>query len=102
MDYKIAFSRVAAICHDSEHQQHCAAYQLKDEHVSFVGYEVHHEAHSESCDERIYNVAQCSPESCYQSVETPFVQGALQTQNAHRSHGGGGYYAYEHSFYEDF
>ena len=77
---------VAAIGVDSETEQNQTARQLQPPPVLLVVDKIHHIAHAVACNARIDNVAQGSTHSCDEPVPTAFVQRALHTKHAHRTH----------------
>ena len=73
---------------DAEDQQHESAKNLQIELILRIVDEIHHKAHTQSREKSIYDVAACRSDTGHETIPTPLVQSALDTQNAYRSHGG--------------
>ncbi len=93
--------RIALEAVDSEHQQHQSTENLQVELVLRIIHKIHHETHSQAREQRIHNVAARGPNARDKPVPTPLVQSALDTQDAHRSHRGGGNHTYDNSLEDE-
>ncbi len=82
---------------DAEHQEQETSEDLEVELVLGVVDNIHHEAHTQASEQGIHNVAACCSHTSHETIPTPFVQSALNTQDAHGPHRGGGKNTYDNS-----
>ena len=89
--------RIALEAIDTENQKKQAAENLKIKLVLRIVDEIHHETHAQTCEERIHDVAASGTDARHKTIPTPLVQGALNTQYAHRSHWSRGNNTYDNT-----
>ena len=89
--------RIALEAIDAKYKQEQTSEDLEIELVLGIVDEIHHKAHSQSREKRIHDVAAGSAHTGHETIPTPLVQRALDTQDAYRSHRGGGNNTYDNS-----
>ena len=67
-------------------EKHHAAENLQPKLIGRIGDEIHDEAHSVACYQRIDDVAYSCTNTCYKPIPTSFLEGALYTEHSHRTH----------------
>ena len=77
---------IASEAVDAKQQQNSTSGELQDEFVGGVCDEIHDEAHTQTRDERIDNVAYSCSNACNKTIPAPFVECALYAEYAHRPH----------------
>ena len=89
--------RIALEAIDTEGQKKETTENLKIELVLRIVDEIHHKAHAKSCEERIHDVTASGTDARHETIPTPLVQGALNTQYTHRSHRSRGNNTYDNT-----
>ena len=67
-------------------QQQQTTYYLQIETICVVAHKIYHETHTKTRDARIDNITQSSTTTSDKTIPSAFVQGALYTKHANRSH----------------
>ena len=80
----------------TENQQHKTAHYLKKKLVARIGYQVHHKTHAKTGNQCVEQVARCGANTSHKAVPPAFVQRALHTQYAYRTHRG----RCKHTYYD--
>lgn len=86
---------------DTEHKKQDAAKYLQIKLILRIIHNVHHETHAETREKSVHDVAASGTNACDKTIPSPLVQSALDTQDAHRSHRGGGNHTYDNSLEDE-
>ena len=89
--------RIALEAIDTEHEEHDATKDLQIELILRIIHKIHHETHAETREKSVHDVAAGGTDTCDETIPTPLVQSALDTQDANRSHRGRGNHTYDNS-----
>ena len=89
--------RIALEAIDTEDQKKQTAEYLEIKLVLRIVDEIHHKAHTQARKERIHDVAASSTDARHETIPTPLVQGALNTQDADRPHRSRGNNTYDNT-----
>ena len=89
--------RIALEAIDTKHKEQDATKYLQVKLILRIIHKVHHETHAKTCKKRIDYIAAGSTNACNETIPSPLIQSALDTQYANWSHRGRGNHTYDNS-----